>query len=386
MEVENPEAAEDASGGGFTNELGRFAVKSCILGVAEGLKGVGDREREAGEGLTVDLSLGFWREKADIDAVGCVLVLRLGEDGGEIVRRLGLVRLKQSAIERGSVRDEKAEIARGETGGQPEGDADIARGLMPGAQGGLDLDRVPGMSEVGRGDARLIEIDGYLPGNCLNVQIDRADDALTRAVRIEAGKLAASEESSHHGRGRLLAGGGPEIERDRRKAGYIDGAGYMVAEGLGALVRFEERLVEDYLDGKGREGGQVEDVNVHLAGTIGGVESDVDGDHVGLSAQHAANGGLAILRECADGDAGVDDLEGIERRSEGDNDVGGGHGERDGTGAKDRVAAGEKLLRIDPGDRAGGGDFEIAANKLHADGGAGDECGRGGGFGDGARG
>jgi hypothetical protein len=48
------------------------------------------------------------------------------------------------------------------------------------------------------------------------------------------------------------------------------------------------------------------------------------------------------------------------------------------------VAAGEKLLRIDPGDRAGGGDFEIAANELHADGGAGDECGRGGGFGVGA--
>jgi hypothetical protein len=82
VEVENPEAAEDASGGGFADELGRFAVKSCILSVAEGFKGVGDREREAGEGLTVDLSLRFRREDADIDAVGGALILSLGEDGG----------------------------------------------------------------------------------------------------------------------------------------------------------------------------------------------------------------------------------------------------------------------------------------------------------------
>jgi hypothetical protein len=82
VEIQNPEAAEDASGGGIADELGGFAVKSCILSVAKGLKSVGDRERETGEGLAVDFALGFRSEEADIDAVGGVLIAGLGEDGG----------------------------------------------------------------------------------------------------------------------------------------------------------------------------------------------------------------------------------------------------------------------------------------------------------------
>ena len=71
-----------------------------------------------------------------------------------------------------------------------------------------------------------------------------------------------------------------------------------------------------------------------LRGPSGAVDGDVDGDHVGLRAEHAANGGLAILSEGADGVAGVDDLEGVERRGEGGDDIGGGHGQGDGAGAR----------------------------------------------------
>ena len=41
------------------------------------------------------------------------------------------------------------------------------------------------------------------------------------------------------------------------------------------------------------------------------------------------------------------------------------------------MAAGEKLLGVDVGDGASGGDFEIAANKLSADCGTGDNAGDG---------
>jgi hypothetical protein len=83
VEIENPESAEDASGGGVADEFGGFAVQSCILSVAEGLKGVGHGKREAGKGLTMDLGLSFRCEKADIDAVGGMLIAGFGEDGGE---------------------------------------------------------------------------------------------------------------------------------------------------------------------------------------------------------------------------------------------------------------------------------------------------------------
>ena len=182
MEVQNPKAAEDAIGRGFADKLSGFAVKSCILSVAEGLKGVGDRERETNEGLAVDFALSFGCEEADIDVVGCMLIARLGKDSGEVVGRRGLALLKQGAIERGGVRDEKAEVACGEASRQLESDADVARRLMPGAESGLDFDGVSGMSDVGGGDARLIESDRDLTGNGLNAQIDGANDALSRAV------------------------------------------------------------------------------------------------------------------------------------------------------------------------------------------------------------
>ena len=134
-------------------------------------------------------------------------------------------------------------------------------------------------------------------------------------------------------------------------------------------------MVENHLHGERRDRRQIENVDVDLARAIGRIDGDVHGDHVRLRAKDAANGRLAILGECADRDAGVDDLEGVERRSERGDDIGGGHGQRDRPGAEDRMAAGEKLFGVDIGDGAGGGNFEVAANELHADGGAGHESG-----------
>ncbi len=69
--------------------------------------------------------------------------------------------------------------------------------------------------------------------------------------------------------------------------------------------------------------------------------------------------------------AGVDDLECVQGRSERGDHIGGGHGQRDRAGLKNRVAAGEQLFGIHVGDGAGGGNFNVAANELHADRGAG---------------
>ena len=177
----------------------------------------------------------------------------------------------------------------------------------------------------------------------------------------------------------MIARGSPEIERRGRIAFDVDAAGDVIAGFEAALVVLEQRVVERYENGLRGERRQVEDFDVQLAVSALTVHGDVDGNHVRLDAEHAANGRVAIFGECADGIAGVDDLECIERRGQGVDDFGGGHGQRDGAGLEDRVTAGEKLFGIDVGDGAGGRDFKIAADQLGADGGTGHDAGDGGG-------
>ena len=90
-----------------------------------------------------------------------------------------------------------------------------------------------------------------------------------------------------------------------------------------------------------------------------------------VSAEDAADGRVAVFSECADGGAGVDDLEGVERRGQRGDHVGRGHGKGDGSGLENGMAAGKQLFGIDVGNGAGGGDFEVAADQVRADGGAG---------------
>ena len=108
-----------------------------------------------------------------------------------------------------------------------------------------------------------------------------------------------------------------------------------------------------------------------LRGPSGASTATCIGNHVRLCAKDPANGRLAILREGADDHAGIDDLEGVQRRGQRGHHIGGGHRQRHRARAKNRMSAGQQLLGVDLGDGAGGGDFQIAANELHADSGSG---------------
>ena len=85
-----------------------------------------------------------------------------------------------------------------------------------------------------------------------------------------------------------------------------------------------------------------------------------------MSAENAADGGVAVFSKGADGGAGIDDLEGVQRRRQGDDNFGGGHGKRDRPGLEDGMAAGQQILWIDVGDGTGGRDLQIAADQLSA--------------------
>ena len=132
--------------------------------------------------MTVNFCLGFRCEKADIDVVGGVLVAGFGEDGGKTGSGSGKMRLKQSAIQRRCIRNEQAQVTCGEAGWQPEGDANVALRLMRRAESGFDGNGVAGVSYVSGSDARLIECDVDRAGNGLDVEIDRANDPLARAI------------------------------------------------------------------------------------------------------------------------------------------------------------------------------------------------------------
>ena len=209
------------------------------------------------------------------------------------------------------------------------------------------------------------------------MEIDFADRALACAVRVEAREPLAGEKASLHRRGRRVSGRGPHVERHGRKIRQIDVAGDVIAEGCAAFVGLEQRFIENHLHGDRGERGQVEDLDIDFA-------LDLAGDHrrsicKGIMCACAPRTPrMADSRscgKCADGDAGVDDLEGVQGRGESGDDVGRGHGQRNRPGAKNGMTAGEQLLGVDVGDGAGGGDLKIAANQLHADGGTGLERG-----------
>ena len=112
---------------------------------------------------------------------------------------------------------------------------------------------------------------------------------------------------------------------------------------------------------------------------------DVHGDHVGLgpstprmaesrsSVKAPMVSPVLMILKALSGEASVATTSAVVMGSE------------TGAGLEDGMAAGEELLGIDVGDGAGGGDFEVAANELHADGGTGNDAGDGRG-GDGAEG
>ena len=102
-----------------------------------------------------------------------------------------------------------------------------------------------------RGDeVRLCERDQNPAGNGLNVEIDLADGALARAVRVEARELLAGEKNGLHRSGRSGGRRCPEVERHGRVAGEIDAAGEVIAERFAARVGFSEGLEQNHLHGE----------------------------------------------------------------------------------------------------------------------------------------
>ena len=305
----------------------------------------------------------------------------LVEDGLEVGRAGGKARLVQRPVQRTGIRNQDAEVAAFEAGRDLEGNADVAFWLLPGAEGGFHDHRVSGVNDVGAHQPGGFQLDLDAAGNGLDVEVDGAERSLACAVGVETLEAGAGEQGEHQRGGLCVAGRGPLVERRGGIAVEVDGAGEVIAGFGGALIGFEQGVVEGDQQGLGGERGQVENLHVQLAAGAGGVDVDVNGNHVRLCAEHPADRGVAVLGEGSDQVAGVDDFESVQRRSQRDHHFGCGHGQGDGAGLQDGVAAGEELFGVDVGDGAGGGDFDVAANQLGADRRAGDDGGQGGGRG-----
>ena len=58
------------------------------------------------------------------------------------------VRLVQGAVQRPGIGDQEAQIAGVEPGRERDGDADVARRLLPGTEGGFDENGIAGVDDV----------------------------------------------------------------------------------------------------------------------------------------------------------------------------------------------------------------------------------------------
>ena len=84
-------------------------------------------------------------KEAHINAVGGVPIMRASEAMWTLERssgETGLAWLIQGAIERGGVRDEEAQVARGKASGKLDGDADVVFGPVPKGGGSLRFSTV----------------------------------------------------------------------------------------------------------------------------------------------------------------------------------------------------------------------------------------------------
>jgi hypothetical protein len=105
----------------------------------------------------------------------------------------------------------------------------------------------------------------------------------------------------------------------------IDAAGDVVAGFGTALIVLKKRVVERDENGLRRKGGQIDNFDVEIAIGAFAVHGDVHGNHVGLEAENAADGGVAIFGKGSDGVAGVDDFECVQWRGESFKNFGSGH-------------------------------------------------------------
>ena len=102
MHIQNLKAGEDAAGGRFGCNYSRFPVEAGALSIAERLQCIRDRERQAGECLALNLTLRLGRKKADVDAIGGMLIASFRQNRCQIGLRRGETWLEQRPVERGA--------------------------------------------------------------------------------------------------------------------------------------------------------------------------------------------------------------------------------------------------------------------------------------------
>ncbi len=167
----------------------------------------------------------------------------------------------------------------------------------------------------------------------------------------------------------------PQIQRGGWIPVHVDASRQVITGFSRALVVLQQRLEKHEQYGLRRESGHVQHLNVELALLLRPMHGDVQRDHVRARAHHSADCGFAVFGKCADGFAGIDDLDGLERRGQRGDDLRLRHGKGDGAGLQDRVPARQQLLRVDIGHRAGGRQFHVAPHQLDTDRGSGHDFG-----------
>ena len=177
------------------------------------------------------------------------------------------------------------------------------------------------------------------------------------------------------GAGMASVAGAHRSSGDGRIPVHVDASRQVITGFSRALVVLQKRLEKHQQYGLGRESSHVQHLNVELALLLRPLHCDMQRDHVRARAHHSAYGRFAVFGECADGLAGVDDLDGLERRGQRGHDLRLGHGKGNGAGLQDRVPARQQLFRIDVGHRAGGRQFHVAAHQLDTDRGPGHDIG-----------
>ena len=164
-------------------------------------------------------------------------------------------------VQRLSIADENAHRPGAERLRQMDRNAKVPGFTMKRLQGGLDQD---GVSGVGRrlGGMRRLEFDAAMPGQCIDIQVDRADTAQARGVAVNL------DEVLPQGEGRADRGGDLVGGRDQRREVQIgiavdgDGAAQRVGQFHAVAVALHQRLIERNHDRSRGDVGIIDDLEV----------------------------------------------------------------------------------------------------------------------------
>ena len=162
-----------------------------------------------------------------------------------------------------------------------------------------------------------------------------------RAVRVKPRELLSGQQRDLHGRGHRLPGRRPQVQRRRRVALQVDAAGQVVA-GLGrAVVRLQQRFIQRHQHGLRSQRGQVQNLHVQLRSCLRLASASCPCTRIctGIICARAPRmPRMAASRSSLKapiGRAGIDNLEGVQRRSQRGDHLGRGHGQRNRPGLQE---------------------------------------------------